>query len=600
MKLYRKMTITKSIPLALCISCFFMFSCQAYLDKTVSADITEKSVFTTFPTFQGFIEKLHCDIIEFSSQSRGSWNYSDDIVGAGAVTGQVYDEMADGEYWNIANGTLNSPYNKAKMLRGCGTVGSSDGKSIWTNGWVAIRDANNALSHLDNLVDATQEERNVLEGQARFFRAYFHWQIMKQWGAIPYSETLFAPSDIMNIPQLSLYATAEKVLADFQKAADLLPVDWDAVTVGQATLGINRGRLTKGMAYGFMAEVQLYCGSPLFNGTETGSYTYNTDYCKKAAASAGKVIALANQGVYALEPWATYNSLFKTDNATEPGMSKEVIFKAPLDIFSRYKINAWVVQAVSDGGGYVCPTQNNVENFEMNNGLPINDPAAQFNPLDPWTNRDPRFRNSILVDQDRIVENRNDLLAFAQFYTGARDRTTGYCVTGFGTKKFTFTGWNRYDVKWGSNGYICVPILRMADIYLFYAEAANEGYGGPTGKDPNTNLTALGAVNIVRARANMPGVASKFSTQTSFRDRVWNERAVEFVFEGKRRDDLRRWHVAHLDKYKVLYSCEFNQSHTQFQNQFVRTLVFQSKHYWFPFPPNQVLLYKEWKQNAGW
>lgn len=167
-------------------------------------------------------------------------------------------------------------------------------------------------------------------------------------------------------------------------------------------------------------------------------------------------------------------------------------------------------------------------------------------------------------------------------------------------KKFLVTTWNRYDNKWGNQGFLCVPILRLAEIYLFYAEAANEAYGGPSGKDPNANLTALEAVNIVRNRAGMPGVNSKFLNQTDFRARVWNERAVELAFEAKRRDDLRRWHVAHLNKYKDLYSCEFPKDHSIFQKKYIRSIVFEEKHYWLPYPSKQVLLYLEWKQNPGW
>ena len=598
MKTYRKL-----IYLIICFTCFFMYSCEKYLDKTIKADVTENMVFTTFPTFQGFIERLYYDVIDFAVTPRSgtAWNYGDDILG------DFFNTLIDGNYWAVAGDYGNTQYDcKLSPARGCQAGGAASRRSIWGNGWAAIRDANTALVHLKDMVDVTSEERNVIEGQAYFFRGYMHWQIIKQWGNIPYCDTLFRPADYMKIPQLSLYATAEKVLADFQKAVDLLPVDWDETVVGQPTKGINRGRLTKGMALAFIAEVQMWCGSPLFNGTMTGDFIYNIDYCKKAAASAWKVIELANQGVYALDSWTDFNSLtnnnlFRGSNNREPARSKELIFKSPFnrDADERWHITALVLPAVGGGGMYLAPTQNYVELFEMNNGVPIDDPLSTFNPTDPWSNRDPRLLNSITVDQDRIVENRNDKLAFAQFYSGGRDRV-GASQTAFGMKKFLVTTWNRYDNKWGNQGFLCVPILRLAEIYLFYAEAANEAYGGPSGKDPDANLTALDAVNIVRNRAGMPGVNSKFHNQTDFRARVWNERAVELAFEAKRRDDLRRWHVAHLNKYKDLYSCEFPIDHSIFQKKYIRSIVFEEKHYWFPYPSKQVLLYPEWKQNPGW
>lgn len=595
MKTYRK------IIYLLCFTCSLMYSCESYLDKTVRADVTENQVFSTFPSFQGFMEKLHCDVIDFACMSRvgTAWNYGDDICG------NTYTTLIDGNYWAVANGTDMTQYNyTAAYTRGCGVAPNyTYTRGIMNNGWAAIRDCNTALAHFNELVDATDEEKNILKGEIYFFRGYFHWQIMKQWGNIPYCDTLFSATDVMKIPQLSMFATGEKVLADLKKSVDLLPLDWDKTVVGSTnTLGMNRGRLTKGMALSFMAEAQLWLGSPLMNGVQTGNYTYDVEYCKKAAASAWEVIKLANQGIYSLNSWATYNDLFKTENLTEPGRTNEVIFKAPfLGENSRYHIGSAVISAVGGDGNYFAPTQNYVELFETSTGLPIDDPSSGFKPLDPWNNRDPRFRSAITVDQDRIVVNRNDVLAFAQFYTGGRDRGGSSSQTGFGTKKFVFTDWNTYDNKWGANGYICVPILRLAEIYLFYAEAANEAYGGPTGKDPNANLTAADAVNIVRARANMPGVAAKFLNQTDFRERVRNERAVELCFEAKRRDDLRRWHIAHLDKYRNMYSCEFPANHSSFSRQYIRSIVFDNeKYYWFPYNANQVLLYPEWKQNPGW
>jgi hypothetical protein len=137
--------------------------------------------------------------------------------------------------------------------------------------------------------------------------------------------------------------------------------------------------------------------------------------------------------------------------------------------------------------------------------------------------------------------------------------------------------------------------------YLIYAEAANEGYDGPNAKTPNATMTAVEAVNVVRARANMPPVNSKFLTnKDTFRPRVWNERAVELAYEAKRWDDLRRWHVAHLPKYKELYELQFDKDHTYFDKVLCRTINFTEAHYWLPFPVNQISLYPEFKQNNGW
>lgn len=592
----------KSIYIILALATFTTYSCEDYLDKTVEADITEEQVFSSFPTFQGFIETLYYDVIDFTVTGNNSmdFNWGDDVVY------RSNRRIQEGQYVDIGEGRDGiGPYHCApgSVTRGNEIQGSRTVfKGVWNNGWLGIRDANIALAHLDQLVNPTQEERQLLEGQAYFFRGYFHWQIMKQWGGIPYIDTVFNATDEMRVPQESFHDCALKVIADLQKAAELLPIDWDQTTVGQKTLGINRGRLTKGMALSFITEVNLWLASPLINGVTTGNYTYDVEYCKKTAAAAWKVIELANQGVYSLEPWATYSDLFKKNNRTEPGMVSEVIFKAAWQARNaRWFCLQWVLPHAGGETNYDGATLNQVERFEMAaTGLPIDDPASGFDPTDPWSGRDPRFDFSIVVDGDRIVENRNDDVAFAQFYLGGRDRIASGTQTGFGYKKFIYTNWNSFDNGWGSSSMYCLPILRLAEIYLMYAEAANEAYG-PLGKDPDANLTAVDAVNLVRRRAQMPDVNAKFTgSADAFRERIRNERSVELVHEAKRRDDLRRWYVAHLPEYKDLYACDFPQDHSYFKKSYIKSIVFDLKHYWFPFPAAQVMLYDGWKQNPGW
>ena len=102
-------------------------------------------------------------------------------------------------------------------------------KSLWGGGWYAIRQANLGLEALQNglLKDATQEERDFLEGQLYFFRAWFYFQLTTYWGGLPYLERPLSPVEPLNMPRESYQENAEKMAKDFQRAADLLPVDWD-------------------------------------------------------------------------------------------------------------------------------------------------------------------------------------------------------------------------------------------------------------------------------------------------------------------------------------------------------------------------------------
>ncbi len=590
MRLYKKITYALVCMTGMCIT-----SCEDYLEKTPVADVSEEDVFRSFDTYQGYVETMYDDIVDWVHLTNrfAEFNWGDDIIPTrkqGFIEGDYFFVIGNGNssYYNTAATRSSGAWNNNLTRR----------HAIWQNSWFGIRAANISLLHLGDLVDATDEQKRLIEGQAYFFRGYFHWEMMKAWGAVPYVDRVFAADDDMRVPQLNLHETAEKIIADLQKAADLLPVDWDMTETGQATLGINRGRATKGMALSVMAECLLFNGSPLFNGAATGNYTYNAEYSARAAEVAWQVIQLANQGVYELEPWATYSTMFFTKNNTIP-RSKEIIFKHQQRGNSRYFTSSFTFGHLGTDNWYSAPTQNYVELFETATGLPVDDPESGYDPMDPWENRDPRFRYNILVDGDRQIVRYNDDRAFVQFYVGGRERTSATSLTGFGYRKYWDETLNVHDNGWNQYFYE-VPKLRLAEIYLIYAEAANEVYG-PLGIHPGSNLTAVDAVNIVRGRANMPGVHTKFTaSKEAFRERVWNERAVELAYESKRWYDIRRWHVAHLPEYRELYGLEFDKEHSYFNRVLVRTVEFSEKHYWLPFPTAQVNLYPEWKQNPGW
>lgn len=574
-------------------------SCSKYLDKTPAANITEADVFSTFPTFQGFIEQGHDNIIDWvhGYKNFGRFNLGGDDI----VMTSDYPYWYDADYQTVISSSR-TPYYNSSAVQSNGTWGSSDNRrhAFWQNGWFGIRDANIAISHLKDLVVATDEQRKFLEGEAYFYRGYFYSEIIRAWGAVPYVDTVLTPTSNLGIPVIGLYATIEKVVADLQHAADLLPVDWDATVTGQPTMGQNISRPSKGMALGIESGLLMFAASPLCNGIETGSYTYNIAYCKRAASAAWQVIQLANQGRYALEPWATYSDIFFRLDGTYP-RSKEVVMAPPQRGDCYWFCSPFVFSDIGTDNWFDSPTENYVELFETATGLPINDPQSGFNPMDPWNNRDPRFRYNITVDRDRRVKSLpdSDPRTFAQLYTGGRDRSSVNSQTGFGFQKYKSIVVNNID-DGNENYYYAVPILRLAEVYLIYAEMANEAYG-PDGKDPAANLTAVDAVNLVRHRAQMPDVNSKFLANTAdFRARIWNERAVELAFESKRWYDIRRWHVATLPQYTQLLALDFDEAHTYFKDYVLRTVPFTERNYWLPFPVSQINLYPGWKQNPGW
>ena len=153
--------------------------------------------------------------------------------------------------------------------------------------------------------------------------------------------------------------------------------------------------------------------------------------------------------------------------------------------------------------------------------------------------------------------------------------------------------------------------MRLADVYLMYAEAAAEASGSPTGSY-YTSMTALDAVNKIRQRAGISNVGVRYNKELkSFMQELRRERAVELSYEGHRFNDLRRWKLLNQYPYTVKTSQEFfrvtsnnrtpetNQV-SEFREEPILTRNFQKKHYWLPLKRSDASMYLEFEQNPGW
>lgn len=241
----------------------------------------------------------------------------------------------------------------------------------------------------------------------------------------------------------------------------------------------------------------------------------------------------------------------------------------------------------------------------MANGLPLDAPGSGYDIADPWSNRDPRFYKFITYDGTQMITgNANPDYRYANLYNGGNLRLESTASrTGYLIRKFVTGKCNNVDNEW-NNINIVIPYLRLADVYLMYAEAVLHGYGAPQSSYPGY-LTAEQAVNIVRTRANVPAVNVMFTgSKEAFMGELIRERAVELAFEGLRWHDLRRWNIAGERKYKEKTVIDFdrgpNGKPINLRERVVVTRVFDKKHNWLPLPTNKVNLYPGFGQNPGW
>lgn len=630
MKAYIK-TILKSSVLITAL--LVVSSCEDYLDRTPESIISEETAFRNFQNFQGYTEELYMCIPNFTNGYwTNSFNWGDDEIQSTANTFHFGVKIENGNFWGWQ--AEHDGWGAGWMDQSDASTNPEDrmNKGLWSLSWYGIRKANVGLANLDLMTDATQEERDLIEGQLSFFRGWFHFQLMQYFGGLPYIDIVLPADEPLREPRLSYHEAAEKAALDFRRAADLLPIDWDNTTAGRRTLGKNGLRINKIMALGYLGKNFLWAGSPLMNYESTGSRTYNAEYCTRAAAAFGELLSLVENGQtqYALLPFEDYHLNFYTtgQNWALPG-GTEAIFRNPfVDAHgSTYGTSGQYLPAVVDGGDIkFLPTANYVNYYGMANGLPLPDDITQpdaisgYDPNYPWRGRDPRFYNDIVYDGVQVVQGSmpadQEQHRYANLFTGGSYRNVSSgSRTGYTNIKFIPITVNQSDNgdSFGQNLHINVPYMRLGGIYLMYSEAALMGYGSSSGKAPNYNKTAVDAVNTLRDRAGVGHVDAQFlGSADAFLPELRRERAVELAFERHRFNDLRRWLLLIEEPYTIKTSVEFDRAGTfdpenpqenrvvNLREEVILERNFSEKHYWLPLKVSDVSIYPEFYQNPGW
>jgi hypothetical protein len=615
--------------LTLILGLIFTFSCEDYLDVAPEAVLNREEVFSTFENAQGFIEEMYALVVDYgtSAHTFQDYLYGDDAHGnrtwkaSFLIDRGALNQVGNHRYSYLApwkGSAYGSAQNNTNNTNAARRPGVYDGSLR------GIRNANTAIANIDLMVNASQEERDVILGQAYFFRAYFHNEIMKFWGRYPYiNEVLVGDFDI---PRPATYKeTALAANEDYKKAIELLPVNWNSMSYGQKTLGDNTLRLTKGAAYAFQGKNLLLAASPLMHGNNVSinTYEYDTELSNMAVDAFAGILRLVDQGRYALSSWENIDQVFWKTPApnTFPG-GTEFIFSAPGG--NHVQAQRFMTSGVDrdihgrNGSEISSPTHNFIHNnFGMANGLSIEDDISGaygptlYDDTQPFENRDPRFYKWIITDGE-VLGTKATIPAKhrkAQLFTGGEHRSSGSdnqpSTTGYMRKKFYPIGDDgEYHSKWNRiiEQYTGVLLnMRLTDVYLMYAEALHASKGA-TAVPASYPLSAEQVINTLRNRAGIPDVHPAIvSDNNKFMDELRRERAVEMCFEAHRWVDIRRWGLAHLEKYRNKTSFEFPQDRSSFtENILVERVCEFPKHYWIPFAADQTLIYEGFTQNPGW
>ena len=649
----KTLMLTGCVSLALGTS---LSSCQDYLDKEPDSTVSADDAFANFRNFQGFVEEIYnCIPDKEKCNYCPSWNWGDD---------EIFNPEADGRMTHQVDlGNFRAWESTGNWLKRDGASTSTDkfAHGIWNHAWYCIRKCNLGLQNIDKFVTGSAEEKKLIEGQLYFFRAWWHEEMMEYFGGMPYVDTFLGDNAEQRLPRLSYQECADRAAADFRKAADLLPINWDKTSAGLATQGKNDLRINKIMALGYLGKTYLWAASPLMkNGAQTGAskngktYDYDQEYARKAAEAFGELLSLVEAGqtqyalaefkysdIYNHEKSADANSCFsdifytKKQNWKMPG-TVEAIFRGPSADFNGSNWNTSKVfgpkvqKVVAHDNVIHQPTANLVEAYGMANGEPIYlvengqyvlNPKSGFDPAHPFKDRDPRFYHDIVFDGFKYLNGTPGQYAdlqYCQLYTGGNMRPVANASrTGYFIQKLVPHTCNEVDkdYDWGSAFHCYLPYMRLADIYLMYAEAC-AAFGGASGKSSNFGKTAEDAINTLRDRCGAGHVAAEFVADNhKFMDEVRREREVELSFEGFRFCDLQRWLLLTEAPYNQKFSQEFDRVESadyytkndpkdaqvaNYRRKLILTRNFDAKHYWFPLPIKETQISSEFRQNPGW
>ena len=374
---------------------------------------------------------------------------------------------------------------------------------MWGSLYVAVRETNEAINYLHAYGQMSAEDKTRLEGELRFLRAYFYFELAKR-----YKDVILYDEDLSKIvkdkaisPEKDIW---DFVQADLEYAAANLPAQADA-----------RGRIDKGMAYAFTTRAMLYAERwdaviAAANEVEALGYSLEPNY----ADACGKSLAAGNRE-------AILQYTFDNSN----GIAHEFNFY--------YTPGGDYAIEDMKGGAYGVPTQELVESYELaTGGFPNWAPwHGSTTNTPPYDQLEPRFKATILYNgapwKGRTIEpfvGGTD--GWATWKTDKEPK--GKTVTGYYLRKLVD---ENYDVTTSGSSQP-FTFLRYGEVLLNKAEACYR---------TSDNTGANDAVRAIRSRVGLP-----YSDKTG--DNLWKaivqERKVELAFEGLRYWDLRRWKAA--------------------------------------------------------
>ncbi len=509
--------------------------------------------------------------------------------------------------------------------------------SVWDNCKHGIQYVNKFLTVVEKVKWAPRAESKQqmfidrLKGEAFGLRALFYFYLLQAHGGYADDNVLYGvplltePEDgssDFNKPRATFAECVQQIFNDCDSAMNYLPLDYEDIYSNDeipdkykdlgayySNYNLVFGQKAKNLLSGkaaaaIKAQVALLAASPAFR-----------DQSKVTSADAAKLCSDVLKeigGLQGLDPTGNvwFKNKTKIDNSSE---MPEILWREDRGNDTNQEIDNFPPTLY--GRGRINPSQNLVDAFPMLSGLPITAPGSGYDPQNPYANRDPRLENYITYNGTTFKKTVIITGTYPNEKKETDDNLNSIATstrTGYYLKKLL-----RDDVILGNSTsarYHIYPRIRYTEIFLAYAEAANDAWGPK--EDPlGVGYTAYDVIKAIRVRAglgkDMYGAALPegdayledcAKDKSKMTDLIRNERRLELCFENKRFWDLRRWM---LPLNETVRGVQIDRDETTLQLTFtykdVEERKFDNSYQCYgPIPKGEVLKWSNLKQNKGW
>ena len=532
--------------------------------------------------------------------------------------------------------TNNTNSNFLNMATGTWAA-DNDPMSQWNSCKDGIQYVNKFLTIVDKVKwapSAASKQQMFIDrqkGEAYGLRALFYYYLLQAHGGYADDDQLYGvplltePEDgssDFNQPRALFSDCVKQCFADCDSAMKYLPTDYVDLSVdeipakykelGAESTGYNLvfGSRSKGLMSGKIAEaikaqVALLAASPAFR-----------DQSGVTSAEAAVLCANVLKRIDGLNGFDKDGSIwYKNHSKLDPSASEmpEILWRADRSKDANQERENFPPTLY--GNGRVNPSQNLVDAFPMRSGRPITDPKSGYDPKNPYANRDPRlsddilyngvtFRNTLIItgtypnDKDESLDNIN---------YGNTSTRTGYYMKKLLNEKVSPLQSSLVEQ------YHIYPRIRYTEMFLAYAEAANDAWG-PKADPTGVGFTAYDVIKAIRQRAGLGKDEIGFdlpegdayleecaADQAKMTELMRNERRIELCFENKRFWDLRRWKMPLNETVKGIMIDRNDEGELSYKVIDVEERKYDSSYQWYgPIPKSEVLKWSNLKQNKGW